>query len=124
QGRRPSTDSCKPAGGAAAVPVGRPVSAGTVVGMTTSTSDIPPRGDDGTPPQADRIGLGGPGDLIAALPGLLGFVPEDSLVLVLLGGDSGRQVIASLRQDLPVLLAYPEAVDDLAARLRVMRTEE
>lgn len=92
--------------------------------MTTSTSDIPPRGDDGLPPHRDRIGLGGPGDLIAALPGLLGFVPEDSLVLVLLGGASGRQVVATLRQDLPVLLAHPEAIDDLAGRLRVMRTDE
>ncbi|QDQ97615.1 DUF4192 domain-containing protein [Tomitella fengzijianii] len=92
--------------------------------MTTWRSDTPQRHGDGTPPQPDRIGLGGPGDLIAALPGLLGFVPEDSLVLVLLGGGSGRQVVAALRQDLPVLLAHPEAVDDLAQRLRCMRREE
>ncbi len=96
----------------------------TVVGMTTWRSDTPPRPDDALPPLPDRIGLGGPGDLIAALPGLLGFVPEDSLVLVLLGGGSGRQVVAALRQDLPVLLAHPEAVDDLAARLRGMRRDE
>jgi hypothetical protein len=42
-----------------------------------------------------------PGDLVAAVPVLIGFHPRESLVLVATGGASGRRVGLTLRIDLP-----------------------
>jgi hypothetical protein len=42
-----------------------------------------------------------PGELIAAIPVLLGFHPRDSVVLVGTGGPSGRRIGLTLRVDLP-----------------------
>ncbi len=51
-----------------------------------------------------------PGELIASVPALIGFRPHDSLVLIALGGASGRRVGLTLRIDLPP----PEQVRDAA----------
>jgi Domain of unknown function (DUF4192) len=42
-----------------------------------------------------------PGELIAALPFLMGFRPRDSLVLLAFGGPSGRRIGLTQRVDLP-----------------------
>jgi len=47
------------------------------------------------------VSLSDPGDLIAATPVLLGFVPRSSLVAMSLGGVSGRRLGLTLRIDLP-----------------------
>jgi Domain of unknown function (DUF4192) len=47
------------------------------------------------------VSLSDPGDLIAATPALLGFVPRSSLVAMALGGASGRRLGLTLRIDLP-----------------------
>ena len=52
-----------------------------------------------------------PGELVAAVPVLLGFHPRESLVLVATGGGSGRRLGLTLRVDLPP----PEHVRDHAA---------
>src|SRR3712207_6314035 len=81
---------------------------------------LPPRGCalDPSQPAADRppsfpphafdpVGAGevvrleDGGDLAAALPVLVGFVPRQSLVLVALGGATGRRVGLTARVDLP-----------------------
>ncbi|MCU1630134.1 MAG: hypothetical protein JWP64_5083 [Pseudonocardia sp.] len=51
-----------------------------------------------------------PGELIAAIPVLLGFHPRDSVVLVGTGGPSGRRIGLTLRVDLPP----PGVGEDLA----------
>lgn len=75
-------------------------------------------------PSRDHIGIRGPGDLIAGLPGLLGFIPEDSLLTVLLGGESGREVIATMRLDLGPSLTDPEVLDAVAGRLEGMYCDD
>ncbi|GGM73669.1 hypothetical protein GCM10012275_50510 [Longimycelium tulufanense] len=59
-----------------------------------------------------RLNLSGPGDLIAAVPFLLGFYPSDSLVLVTQDADSARLGLV-VRAD----LVPPGAVPELAATL-------
>ena len=55
-----------------------------------------------TPPEPPAtVSLSDPGDLIAATPVLLGFVPRSSLVAMALGGASGRRLGLTLRIDLP-----------------------
>jgi hypothetical protein len=54
-----------------------------------------------------------PGELLAALPFLMGFRPRDSLVLVAFGGGSGRRVGLTQRIDLPA----PEHVPQVCASL-------
>ncbi|MEU4802436.1 DUF4192 domain-containing protein [Actinosynnema sp. NPDC023587] len=56
-----------------------------------------------------------PGDVIAALPYLLGFHPADSLVLLILEGGSIAQ---TLRLDLPVARNDRRVADELALSLR------
>jgi hypothetical protein len=56
------------------------------------------------------VSLSDPGDLIAATPALLGFVPRSSLVALALGGASGRRLGLTLRADLPP----PECVGEAA----------
>lgn len=56
------------------------------------------------PPDApldDAVRIGDPGDLAAGLPQLLGYRPDESLVLVGLGGETGRRVGLTVRADLP-----------------------
>ncbi|MEU6698782.1 DUF4192 domain-containing protein [Pseudonocardia sp. NPDC046786] len=58
----------------------------------------PPVGD----PAGPRLRLGDTGEVLAAIPVLIGFHPEDSLVLVAIGGPGGgRRVGLTLRVDLP-----------------------
>ncbi|HEX3258115.1 MAG TPA: DUF4192 domain-containing protein, partial [Pseudonocardia sp.] len=59
------------------------------------------------------ISLSEPGDLIAATPALLGFVPRSSLVALALGGASGRRLGLTLRIDLPP----PEYVGEATAKV-------
>ena len=67
----------------------------------------------GTPPDAGpAVRLRGGADLITALPVLLGFHPRDSLVLVAIGGRSGRRVGLTVRVDLPP----PGSVDEHCAQ--------
>lgn len=54
-----------------------------------------------TPTSTARLTLSEPGDLIAALPALLGFPPHRSLVLVCLNGPQHRRVGLVARLDLP-----------------------
>ena len=52
--------------------------------------------------------LRNPGELLAALPYLIGFHPRDSLLFIAFGGSSGRRIELTQRVDLP-------RVDDAAA---------
>lgn len=47
------------------------------------------------------VSLGEPGEIAVALPYLLGYRPAESIVLVSLGGPSGRRVGLTVRADLP-----------------------
>jgi Domain of unknown function (DUF4192) len=71
--------------------------------------------DGGPRPQA-HISLD-PGEIAAALPYLLGFRPEESVVLVALGGDGGDRVGVTVRADLPPPGAGGPLVADLARRI-------
>ena len=66
--------------------------------MTVDTDDNPAdrRSGDAAP-----LRLSHPAELLAAIPALLGFRPQDSLVVVCLGGPSGRRVQLTIRVDLP-----------------------
>ena len=48
-----------------------------------------------------RVSLATPGDLAAAIPQLIGFHPEESVVLVALGGESGKRVGLTVRGNIP-----------------------
>ncbi len=54
-----------------------------------------------------------PADLVAAVPAIIGFRPRESLVLIALGGRSGRRIGLTLRVDLPP----PEHVRELAEQV-------
>jgi hypothetical protein len=62
-----------------------------------------------------------PGELIAALPYLMGFRPRDSLVVIAFGGPSGRRIGLTQRVDLPA----PEHVSEIGRALagNVLRSE-
>ncbi|MGY1744971.1 DUF4192 domain-containing protein [Blastococcus sp. SYSU D00695] len=47
------------------------------------------------------VRVSGPGEVAAALPALLGFAPQESVVLVALGGPGGERVGMVARADLP-----------------------
>jgi hypothetical protein len=66
-----------------------------------------------TTPLRPRIRLRDPGDLIAAVPHLLGFHPIDSLVLVVLHGEDANRVGLTLRTDLPPQDHRAEVVSQL-----------
>ena len=69
-----------------------------------------------------RLRLRGPGELVAAVPHLLGFVPTDSLVLIAVRDVGGRpQLGAVVRIDLP---APDDAVAAVAACARRMGRRE
>lgn len=73
-----------------------------------------------TRPARSRPRLSGPGELLAALPLLLGFAPRESLVVVCLQDDDRVGLVA--RYDLPAPDLRAAAVEDLAGRLRVEGT--
>ncbi|MDT0278097.1 DUF4192 domain-containing protein [Blastococcus goldschmidtiae] len=58
-----------------------------------------PASSDG--PLDDAVLIGDPGELAAGLPQLLGYRPHESIVLVSLGGGTGRRVGLTVRADLP-----------------------
>ncbi|SFL10040.1 DUF4192 domain-containing protein [Geodermatophilus ruber] len=60
------------------------------------------------------VRLSYPGEIAAALPHLIGFHPHESVVLVALGGPSGRRVGLTVRGDLPGRSAAPAVVGVLA----------
>ncbi len=64
--------------------------------MPPSSSPAP-----ATPPTAPVARLRNPGELLAALPYLIGFHPRDSLLFVAFGGSSGRRIELTQRVDLP-----------------------
>lgn len=64
--------------------------------MAPSTSPAP-----ATPPAAPVTRLRNPGELLAALPYLIGFHPRDSLLFLAFGGSSGRRIELTQRVDLP-----------------------
>jgi len=64
-------------------------------------------------PRDERVSLSDPGQLIAAIPHLLGFRPADSVVVIGHRGPAGRAVGAVMRADLPP----PGYERDLAGRL-------
>jgi hypothetical protein len=68
-----------------------------------ATPDIP-RSSSVPPPlpgDPSTLRVREPGELLAAVPILLGFHPRESLVLVATGGESGRRLGLTLRVDLP-----------------------
>ncbi|MGH8868654.1 MAG: DUF4192 domain-containing protein [Actinomycetes bacterium] len=68
-------------------------------------------------PAPTRVRLSSPGDVLAAVPHLLGFHPADSLVVVSLRGRTGRVGLCA-RMDLPPSTATVEAGERMAAYLR------
>ena len=89
--------------------------------------DHPPRPfpreafDPGTAQEVVR--LGDSGDLAAALPVLVGVRPAESLVLVALGGASGRRIGLTARVDIPLPGQAAALSRALAARLRQERPD-
>ena len=55
----------------------------------------------GWPPETIGVRVRDVGEVAAALPHLLGFRPRESVVLLSLGGDSGRRVGLTVRADIP-----------------------
>ena len=81
----------------------------------------------------DAVRVGDPGDLAAGLPQLLGYRPTESVVLVALGGETGRRVGLTVRADLPppgyarelaVVLARSLSTDGPRAALAFVVSEE
>ncbi|WNV74015.1 DUF4192 domain-containing protein [Geodermatophilus sp. DSM 44513] len=70
--------------------------------------------DDPTPP---LVRLSEPADVLSALPYLIGFHPQESVVVVALGGDTGNRVCLTARADLPDRATSPEVARDLARRV-------
>jgi hypothetical protein len=58
-----------------------------------------------------------PGELLAALPYLLGFHPRDSLVVIAFNGPSGRRVGLTQRVDLPAPAHVPQVSAAVAANV-------
>lgn len=67
--------------------------------------------EDRVAPEAVPIRIRDTGELIAAVPALLGHHPRDSLVLIATGGPSGRRIGLTLRIDLPA----PRRTDPVVA---------
>jgi hypothetical protein len=79
-----------------------------------------------------EVRISDPGGIAAALPHLLGFTPEESVVLIGLGGESGGRVGLTVRVDIPPLphtlplagaIARGVATDEPAAVLVVVVSE-
>lgn len=60
------------------------------------------------------VSLRGPAELLAAVPGLLGYVPEESVVLIAVG-PAGRHVTQCVRCDIPPPSQVSVTADQLAA---------
>jgi len=76
-----------------------------------------------TPPTTPVARLRNPGELLAALPYLIGFHPRDSLLFIAFGGSSGRRIELTQRVDLPGADDAPAVCRALAANtLRVAPT--
>lgn len=99
--------------------------------MTTDLP-IPTTKDPGTFGDRDaeprlRVRLSDPGDLVGAVPHLIGFRPADSLVLVALVRGSGStpyRLGAVVRADLPAPAYVPEVVSACARRMGAQRPAE
>jgi len=78
--------------------------------MTPSTTPTP-----ATPPTTPVARLRNPGELLAALPYLIGFHPRDSLLFIAFGGSSGRRIELTQRVDLPPPADAPVVCRALAA---------
>jgi hypothetical protein len=61
----------------------------------------PPPVVSGWPPDPIGVRIRDTGEIAAALPHLLGFRPQESVVLLGLGGESGRRVGLTVRADIP-----------------------
>jgi hypothetical protein len=77
-------------------------------------SEEPPWPDGSADPAGD-LTLARPAELAAAVPVLLGFHPQDSLVLVSVGGAAGNRVGLTVRVDLPSSSASPVELSALRA---------
>ncbi|MCX5042586.1 DUF4192 domain-containing protein [Aldersonia sp. NBC_00410] len=73
--------------------------------MTTSAGPY-----DSTAAWRPPLRISDPGDLLAAIPAMLGFRPEHSMVLLCLGGGSGSALGAVLRHDLVADPGAPKSV--------------
>jgi hypothetical protein len=60
------------------------------------------------------VSLRGPAELLAAVPGLLGYVPEESIVLIAVG-PSGKHVTQCVRSDIPPPSHVAAVAEQLAA---------
>jgi len=80
----------------------------------------PPRAE---PPQAEpyTVRLSDPGEIAAGLPHLLGFRPEESVVLISLTGPSGGRVGLTVRADIPPAAHVPELARALTRSIRTDR---
>lgn len=72
-------------------------------------------------PLGGAVRIADPGDLAAGLPQLLGYRPRESVVLVSLGGETGRRVGLTLRADLPPAGSARELAAALARSLATDR---
>ena len=70
-----------------------------------------------TPPVTPVARLRNPGELLAALPYLIGFHPRDSLLFIAFGGSSGRRIELTQRVDLPPADDAPAVCRALAANV-------
>lgn len=95
--------------------------------MTTSTSPQDPghphRERGPAPGDSRTLRLHDPGELLAAVPALLGFVPADSLVILCLGGELENCVEMVVRHDLRSLVTEPARRLALASQLRTLFDE-
>ncbi|NEK85646.1 DUF4192 domain-containing protein [Blastococcus saxobsidens] len=71
-------------------------------------------------PDRPRVRISDPGEIAAALPQLLGFRPQESVVLIGLGGESGGRVGLTVRADLP---AGRDRAGATALIVRSLRTD-
>ena len=78
--------------------------------MTPSPLPVP-----ATPPTTPVARLRDPGELLAAVPYLIGFHPRDSLLFIAFGGSSGRRIELTQRVDLPGADDAPVVCRALAA---------
>ncbi|MER5780709.1 DUF4192 domain-containing protein [Streptomyces mobaraensis] len=81
-----------------------------------SAGPPPPPAPDREPPPPTHVTLRSPAELADALPYLLGFHPNDSIVLVALHGE-GRRFGGRLRLGIPVPDDWPDVSDQLAETL-------
>ncbi len=89
--------------------------------MTSSSArTAPSASSDGSSPAA-RARVRDPGELLAALPYLLGFHPRDSLVVIAFDGPSGRRVGMTQRVDLPAPAHVPQVSAAVAANVLLGR---